>query len=266
MKKPSLFEPRKEIPRRVYWLAAAVPFAIALLAWSILTYSGYVQPLFLPTPTNVFKAIFQLTKSGELFTHIWVSVYRVMLGFLLAAIFAVPLGILMGSFKIVQAVIEPINDFIRYLPVVAFIPLAILWTGTGDPEKVLIIFVGTFFQLVLMTMENARAVPNEYLEVAYTLGGMRWAAIWRVLVPAALPNIFDSLRVASGWAWSYLVVAEIVSANRGLGFLIIQSQRFLKTADIIAGIIVIGLLGLLFDFTFRQLSRWFFPWAVQDRS
>jgi len=201
----------------MYWLAAAVPFVVVLLAWSILTYSSYVQPLFLPTPTDVFSAIFQLIKSGELFTHIWVSVYRVMLGFVLAAIFAVPLGILMGSFKIVQAVIEPINDFVRYLPVVAFIPLAILWTGTGDLEKVLIIFIGTFFQLVLMTMENARAVPNEYLEVAYTLGGLRWAAIWRVLVPAALPNVFDSLRVASGWAWSYLVVAEIVAANRGLG-------------------------------------------------
>lgn len=266
MKKSRLLELRKDIPPTVYWAAVCAPFALALLVWSILTYSGYVIPLFLPTPTSVLRAFVQLAASGELFKHIGVSVYRVMAGFLLASIVAVPLGILMSSFKIVQALIEPINDFVRYLPVAAFIPLAILWTGIGDLEKILIIFVGTFFQLVLMVMENARAVPNEYLEVAYTLGGFRWAAIRRVLVPAALPGIVDSLRVASGWAWSYLVVAEIVAGNKGLGFLITQNQRFIKTAEIIAGIIVIGFLGLLLDFSFRKLSRWLFPWVVQDRS
>jgi NitT/TauT family transport system permease protein len=171
----------------------------------------------------------------------------------------------MGHFKIIQALIEPINDFIRYMPVAAFIPLAIVWAGTGDLEKVVIIFIGTFFQLILMIADNARNVPAAYLDVAYTLGGTRWGAVYKVLVPAALPGIFDSLRIAMGWAWSYLVVAEIVAANRGLGFLIIQSQRYLKTAEIFAGIIIIGIIGLATDHLFRWLSRKLFPWQEETK-
>jgi NitT/TauT family transport system permease protein len=260
-----LFEPKRDIPVRAYFLTAAIPFILFLVAWCILSYGGYVAPFFLPSPTDVIGAVGNLVKSQGLFTHALVSIYRIILGFIIAASVAVPLGILMGSFRIVQALIEPINDFIRYMPVAAFIPLAILWTGTGDIEKMVIIFIGTFFQLILMVADNARIVPAEYLEVAYTLGGSKWVAIFKVLVPAALPGIFNSLRIAMGWAWSYLVVAEIVAANRGLGFLIIQSQRFLKTAEIISGIIIIGIIGIVTDYFFKWLSCRLFPWREQEK-
>lgn len=263
MQRELLFEPKRDIPRQLQVLAAIVPFITSLAAWCILSYGGYVPRFFLPPPTDIIRAIHDLVMSGGLPTHILVSVYRITCGFLIAAALAVPIGILMGSFRMVQALIEPINDFVRYMPVAAFIPLAILWTGTGDIEKMAIIFIGTYFQLVLLIADNARSVPTEYLEVAYTLGGSKRTAILRVLVPAALPGILDSLRIAIGWAWSYLIVAEIVAANRGLGFMIIQSQRFLKTAEIISGIIIIGLIGLATDFSLRWLSRRLFPWKEE---
>jgi len=254
------FNPKGDIPVRVSLVASSIPFGIVFLTWCLLSYSGYVPYFFLPSPTAVLGATIKLVTSEGLINHAWVSFYRISFGFVAAAVLAVPLGILMGSFRIVQALIEPINDFIRYLPVAAFIPLAILWTGIGDFEKVVIIFIGTFFQLILLVAENARIVPAEYLEVAYTLGGSRWAAITKVLTPAASPAILDSLRIAVGWAWSYLVVAEIVAANRGLGYLIIQGQRFLKTPQIVAVIFIIGLIGLSTDQLFRLASHRLFPW------
>lgn len=255
-----LFKPKRDIPLRVSLVTSTIPFVFVFLSWCLLSYSGYVPHFFLPSPTAVGKAAADLATSQGLLTHAWVSFYRISLGFLAAALLAVPLGILMGSFRMVQALIEPINDFIRYLPVAAFIPLAILWTGIGDFEKIVIIFIGTFFQLILLVADNARIVPAEYLEVAYTLGGSRWAAITKVLTPAAAPGIFDSLRISIGWAWSYLIVAEIVASNRGLGYLIIQGGRFLKTSQIVAVIFIIGLIGLATDQCFRWASHRLFPW------
>lgn len=260
----ALFQPKRDIPLSARYIAAAIPFVLVLVAWSILSYGKYVSPLFLPSPSAVASALVDLIRSQHLFDQAAISVYRVLLGFTLAAAFAVPLGVLMGYFRLLQALIEPINDFVRYMPVAAFIPLALLWAGTGDLEKMLIIFIGTFFQLILMVADDSRTVPNEYLEVAYTLGGSKWTALRRVLLPAALPLIFDSLRIALGWAWSYLIVAEIVSANQGLGYLIIQSQRFLQTANIVAGIVVIGLIGLISDYCFRSLSYRLFPWRYAE--
>jgi len=260
-----LFEPRRDIPALPRILAGSFTFAFLLVLWSAASYGGYIGPLFLPSPSAVVYAIWGLLRSYELFTHVGISCYRITFGFAIAATLAVPLGVLMGSFAVVRATIEPMNDFIRYMPVAAFIPLTILWADVGDLEKIAIIFIGTFFQLVLLVADNAKVVPTEYLEVAYTLGGSKSASVRKVLLPAALPGILDSLRIAIGWAWSYLIVAEIVAANRGLGFLIIQSQRFLHTAQIVAGIIVIGLIGLGTDYLFRLLSRRLFPWRDESR-
>ena len=257
-----IFKLRSSIPKRLYVILAIIPFAFVLLLWSSLSYSGIVKPLFLPSPTAVISALYDLATNGDLLGHIWASTFRVVAGFLLAAILAVPLGILVGTFSFAEAFLEPINDVLRYMPVVAFIPLAILWIGIGDLEKITIIFLGTFFQLIIMVADVVKQVPNAYLDTAYTLGIGKLGVLRRVLFPASLPGIFDNLRVAMGWAWSYLVVAELVAADRGLGFMIIQSQRFLLTGRVIGGILVIGLLGLLFDYAFKFGYKRLFPWAL----
>lgn len=258
---------REPITHGKYVFLSVVPFLLVLGLWSALTYTGFIQPFFLPTPTAVLIGLFEVVKSGQIFGDIWVSTYRVVMGFLLSAVLALPIGLLVGCYQPFEAFTEPINNLIRYLPVVSFIPLCILWIGIEDEEKIAIIFLGTFFQLLVLVADAARAVPQDLLNTAYTLGARQNHAILKVVLPASLPQIYDGLRVSMGWAWSYLVVAEIVAANSGVGHFIIQSQRFLATANVIAGILVIGVLGLIFDTFFKYTSIWFFPWnAKKSRS
>jgi NitT/TauT family transport system permease protein len=254
--------PREPIPAGVYIGLGVASFGAVLLVWSALTYGGFINPLFLPTPHRVLLAgIEQFAKLGFA-TDIVMSSYRVLAGFLLAAVIGVPLGLLMGTFKTVEALIEPLVGFIRYMPASAFIPLFILWLGIGDVEKIGIIFVGSFFQLILMTAVVAGSVPKEMLETAYTLGAGRLQVIRRVLLPASLPGIMDTLRIIVGWAWTYIIVAELVAAESGIGYMILNAQRMLQTGSIIFGILSIGMLGIITDYAFKWLHRWLFPWAV----
>lgn len=260
IRRPSLFQPKEPIPPRAFWLIAGSSFVLLFAAWSLLTYTGWVRPLFLPTPTMVLGSLWGMAR-GRMWTDIGASCYRIGMGFLLSAVLAVPIGLLMGTFKAVEAFIEPINDFIRYMPVVSFIPLCILWVGIGDELKILIIFIGTFFQMLVLVAQEVNKVPVEFLEMTYTLGATKLQVLWRVIVPASLPGIFDTMRVCLGWAWSYVVVAEIVAASSGLGFMIMQASRFLKTADIFSGIMVIGVLGILSDFLLKRAYEFLFPWS-----
>jgi NitT/TauT family transport system permease protein len=189
-----------------------------------------------------------------------VSVYRIMVGWLVATVFAVPIGILMGNFKLFEGMLEPAIDLVRYMPTVAFVPLTILWAGIGDEQKFLILFIGTFFQEVLMIMDNVKNVPIDLIHIGYTLGFNKWEALRHIVLPATLPGIWDTFRITVGWTWTYLVVAEMVAANSGLGRRIMQAQRFLATDTIIFGILTIGLLGLITDLTFKTLYRRMFRW------
>jgi NitT/TauT family transport system permease protein len=200
-----------------------------------------------------------LTETG-LLDDMGISVYRVVTGFLLSAVIALPLGLFIGSYRAVQALLEPLTDFIRYMPAVAFIPLVMLWVGIGEGSKIAIIFIGTFFQMVLMVAEDVRRVPAAQVEAAQTMGANRSELIEKVIFPSAKPALLDTLRITMGWAWTYLVVAELVAANSGLGYAILRAQRFLQTDTIFAGIIVIGLIGLVTDQLFRLAHRRAFPW------
>jgi NitT/TauT family transport system permease protein len=253
--------PREPIPKGLYLALALSSFAFFLVIWSILTYGGLVDPLFLPSPGRVFRAGVDLFADLGFTTDILNSVYRVMMGFVIAAILGVPLGLIMGTFKVAEAFTEPVVGFIRYMPASAFIPLFILWLGIGDVEKVAIIFVGSFFQLVLMVAVVAKNVHKDLLETAYTLGAKRFQVIRKVLLPASLPGIVDTLRIIVGWAWTYIIVAELVASASGIGYMIISSQRMLRTGNIIFGILTIGMLGLITDFFFKWLYSRLFPWV-----
>jgi NitT/TauT family transport system permease protein len=253
--------PREPIPKSLYLILTLSSFAFFLIIWSILTYGGFVDPLFLPSPGRVFQAGADLFLDLGFTTDILNSVYRVMMGFIIAAIIGVPIGLIMGTFKIAEALTEPVVGFIRYMPASAFIPLFILWLGIGDIEKVAIIFVGSFFQLVLMVAVVAKNVHKEMLETAYTLGAKRFQVIRKVLLPASLPGIVDTLRIIVGWAWTYIIVAELVASASGIGYMIISSQRMLRTGNIIFGILTIGMLGLITDYFFKWLYNKLFPWV-----
>lgn len=256
------FAPKKEIPPRVY-LTVSVSVGILVFGfWSLLAYSGLVRSDFLPTPVAVVLAGLDGLSDGSLLRDTGVSVGEIMSGFILASILAVPLGILMGSFKIAEAALEPITNFVRYLPVSALIPLLILWIGIGMEEKIAVIFIGTFFQQLIIIADVSRGVSSDLLDVSYTLGAKRRTVVTRVLIPATMPGVMDALRVTLGWAWTYLVVAELVASNKGLGYFILNSMRGLFTDRIFLGIAVIGLLGLLTDQLFKFMRSRLLPWTV----
>ncbi|MFM1655155.1 ABC transporter permease [Brevibacillus sp. B_LB10_24] len=259
-----LFAPKKEIPRKVYVLAGVVVFLVFLALWSALTYGGVVNPLFLPPPDKIVRTAIALFSDGEIFADIGISFTRVFLGFVAAAVIAVPLGTLMGTLRIAEGAFEPFIGFIRYMPASAFIPLFILWLGLDETEKMAVIFFGTFFQMTLMVMDVTKNVQNDLIEVSYTLGASRSQIFYKVILPASLPGIVDTLRITFGWAWTYLVVAEIVGAANGLGYMIMQSSRFLKPDKIIVGILIIGLLGLITDIIFKAIYRASFRWMRRE--
>ena len=256
--------PKKEIPSRAYLTVSVLVGLLVFGFWCLLSYGGLVRTDFLPTPTAVIQAAIDGLGDGSLLRDTGVSIYEIMSGFILASIFAVPLGILMGSFKIAEAALEPVTNFVRYLPVSALIPLLILWIGIGMAEKIAVIFIGTFFQQLIIIADVSRGVSHDLLDVSYTLGASRRTVVTRVLVPATLPGVLDALRVTLGWAWTYLVVAELVAANKGLGYFILNSMRGLFTDRIFLGIAVIGLLGLLTDQLFKVARSRLLPWTVDN--
>jgi NitT/TauT family transport system permease protein len=254
---------RGSLSRRSHWAIALSGLLLPFLGWWWLSSAGKVDAVFLPTPPLVIASAWDWLREGELIGDIGISVYRVGAGFLLSAAIALPLGIYIGAYAPVKAFFEPLTDFIRYMPAAAFIPLVMLWIGIDEGAKVAIIFIGTFFQMVLMIAENIRNVPMEQIEAAQTMGAKREEIIMKVILPSAKPAILDTLRITMGWAWTYLVVAELVAANSGLGYAVLKAQRFLQTDKIFAGIILIGLFGLVTDQLFRRLHRRSFPWLYR---
>ncbi len=259
----SLWTIRGWISQRRYWSLAALGVALPLAAWLALSALGTVNKVFLPGPLDVIRRVITWYDNDDLLGDIRISCYRVVAGWALSALIALPLALLIGTYRFVQALLEPLTDFIRYMPAVAFIPLVMLWIGIDEGAKISIIFIGTFFQMVLMMAEDVRRVPMAQIEAAQTMGATRLEIVEKVIVPSAKPALLDTLRITMGWAWTYLVVAELVAANSGLGYAIIKAQRFLQTDKIFAGIILIGAIGLAMDQGFRLIHRLAFPWLYK---
>ena len=251
---------RGTLPPRLYLAIAFTGLALPLALWMWLSTSGAVDRVFMPSPLDVLARLVDWALEDGLAEDIRVSVGRVLGGFMLSAVLALPLALMIGTYKPVQAFFEPLTDFIRYMPAVAFIPLVMIWVGIDEGSKIAIIFIGTFFQMTLMMAEDVRRVPMPQIEAAQTMGATRGEIMKFVILPSAWPALLDTLRVTMGWAWTYLVVAEIVAASSGLGYMIMQSQRFLKTSHIIVGILVIGVIGIIIDLIFKWLYGRLFPW------
>jgi len=254
--------PLEPVGARARWLLGVGFFVLFVAVWGFFTLGGFVSPTFLASPVTMVKEAVLLFTEYNFSHDIGMTVWRVFGGFVLATLVSVPLGIAMGTWKSVEAFFEPFVSFCRYLPASAFIPLLILWAGIGEAQKLALIFVGAFFQLVLMIALQVGGIRRDLVEAAYTLGASDVGIVRRVLIPAAAPQIAETLRLVLGWAWTYVIVAELIGASNGIGHMITDSQALLATDQIIFGIITIGAIGLVSDLAFKRANRALFKWAA----
>ncbi|MDR1941228.1 MAG: ABC transporter permease [Endomicrobium sp.] len=257
----SLFRIRKDIDKKTYLLIALSAFALLFCIWAVVSMSGAVKATILPTPAMVLKYVIASVSNGSLQANMGISIFRIMAGFLTAVLIGIPLGILCGAFKVFESFIQSLCEFIRYMPVPAFIPLIMVWIGIGETAKVAVIFLGTLFQVIPMTADIVRSIPEDLINAAYTLGANRRQTVLKVIIPAIMPKLFEMMRMMIGWAWTYLIVSELVAANSGLGYSILKAQRVLKTEAIFAGILIIGILGVLTDRVFAYITKKMFRWV-----
>ena len=258
-------KPLEPVAPRTRAVLGVAFFVVFVAAWAALTFGGFVSKTFLADPLTMLRSGWTLLAQMGFAHDIVMTVWRVLGGFVIAAAVALPLGVAMGAYKPVEAFFEPFVSFARYLPASAFIPLLILWAGIGETQKLAIIFIGSFFNLVLMIAVAVGNTRRDLVEAAYTLGVGDGGLIQRVLVPSAAPEIAEILRMVLGWAWTYVIVAELIGASSGIGHMITDSQALLATDQIIFGIIVIGLIGLASDLLFKAANRRLFPWAQLGR-
>jgi len=254
-------EPLKPVSQRARVILGAAFFVFFLALWAAVTFGGVIPPMFLKDPVYTLRTGITLFTEFGFIKDVGITVFRVVGGFILAALIAVPLGILMGAFKPVEAFLEPFVSFARYLPASAFIPLLILWAGVGEAQKLSVIFIGSVFQIILMVAVIVGSTRRDLVEAAYTLGADSKGIVRRVMLPGAAPQIAETLRLVLGWAWTYVIVAELVGAESGIGHMIMDSQRLLDTGQMIFGIFCIGVIGLVSDLIFKWANQRLYPWA-----
>lgn len=238
---------------------------VFLVLWQAAGVSGAWPRALFPPPTDVAVALYDLFATQNFAADVIASLERVALSFVLATVIALPLGLLMGAFAPLAAALNPLVAGFRYLPATAFIPLFLMWLGAGEEQKIALLLIGVVFFLITLIMDNTRAVRAELIETARTLGASRRQILWTVVWRACLPSYVDTLRQMLAVSWTYLVVAEIVATTDGIGAMMMRAKRFVHVDDIMAGIVVIGVLGLLFDGLFRALHWWAFPYLRHAR-
>ena len=260
---------RKEISNQAGFGLTAGFVGLLLLTWWLLTAGGSIEervlaPLILPSPIEVLQAFPALHFEQGLVRSALTSFLRVSLGFTLAALVAVPLGVYMATFPSVAAFFRPLALIGAYVPIVVFIPLTLAWFGLSETQKVGFLFIGCFVALLPMVIKDIAAVPAAYLDVAVTKGATQWQLVRHVLFPVAQANIWDHLRGVYGVGWGWIILAEVVNAEQGLGYLISISERRGHTASIFAIIIVIVLIAVACDQLWRLGGRFLFPYTRRD--
>ena len=243
---------------------ALVTTVVLIVGWFVVTNAGWVKPLFLPTPQAVWGKFLLAATEGisnsTLAQHTWASLSRIFGAFLLSCLTAIPIGVLMGTNRIVRGIFDPPIEFYRPLPPLAYLPLVIIWFGIGEFPKILLIYLAIFAPMAISARAGVRSVSIEQIHAAYAMGATRLQIVWHVILKAALPEIFTGMRIGIGIGWTTLVAAEMVAATRGLGFMVLNAAEFLASDTVIMGIIVIGLFAFGFDLLMRYVERIALPW------
>jgi NitT/TauT family transport system permease protein len=247
-------------PRARALIRSVIVPAVIVLAWEGLSRSGVINPMILPAPSRVLLRWIDYLKSGELPRDAVSSLYRVMIGFLIGTTLALVLGLAMGASNKAYAYLNPVLQLLRPIPPIAYVPLAILWFGLGNPPAFFLISLGAFFPVLMNTISGVRSVDAIYIRAARNLGASRAALFFRVMVPAAMPHIMTGIRVGFGVAFIVVIVAEMIAVNNGLGYRILEAREYFWSDKIIAGMITIGLLGLGIDSALARLSKYLLRW------
>ncbi|WP_251140396.1 ABC transporter permease [Rhodoferax sp. U11-2br] len=256
------------LQRFKYPLISATSVVLFLVLWQLSGSLQWVDPLLLPPPSEILATGADLLANGYRQTPLWehflTSVGRALLAFSVAILVGVPLGLGMGLSPALAAALNPFVQFLRPLPKIALIPLVIVWFGIGESAKFFLIFISSFLSIVVGAAAAALAVSQARLRAAQTLGASRRQLLTHVVLPNALPELFTSVRLSVGIGWTSLIAAEMVAANSGLGWMVINAGSYLRTDVVLLGIVLLGLAGYVFDWTLVQLQRRYAPWAGKE--
>lgn len=251
----------KKVKKQLLSLSTIVIF---IAIWQVVTFFEWIPVLYLPSPVAVFQQFYNVTTIGymdaTLWQHIYASLSRIGVALLFAIFLGIPIGVAMGVNHLVQAILDPIIEFYRPIPPLAYLPLIVIWFGIGEFSKVLLIFLAIFAPIVLSTATGVARVDIVKIRVAQSLGATRMQIIWYVVIPNALPEIVTGIRIGLGTGWSTLVAAELIAATQGLGSIIQSASQFLMTDLVIAGIVVIALIAYLLEIFLRYLQKKLAPW------
>ena len=248
--------------RALSWALTVLGLALAVLAWAAASGSSTGDFQLVPAPAATFAALARLLRSPDFLADLAASLERIGMGFALSMATGLVLGAAIGVSRSLSALLGGIIDALKYTPVTTFIPLTILWFGVGDLQKVVVLGLGTAPYLAAMVADAIRATRTEYVHGARTLGAGTMTIVWRVVVPSAAPQVWQAGRLSFAIAWTYLVTAELVGANQGLGRFLVLSERFIHIADMFAATVVIGCIGFVSDILFRLAYRRLFPWML----
>ncbi len=254
-RRPRYFEIQTPIPRTASIALGATTVAIFFGAWELADALHLVNEVLLPPPTKVVSSLVELFATTDYLHDIGTSLYRIVVSFTAACLVAFPLGVLMGSFAIVAAALNPLVSAARYLPAPSFIPVLLMLLGATDAEKLALLFIGVVWFLITMIMDVTQSVPRELIDTARTLGARRWQILSTVIIPASLPGIVTAMRQMLAVSWTYLVIAEIVAADGGIGAMMMRAQRYVHIDLVMAGIVTIGVLGVVSDMLVRAAHR-----------
>ena len=249
-------------------LISSFTMLVIVGAWFTASHYGWINTLFFPSPKELFLAFKQLWQQGyldiSLGQHVTASLLRVLVALAIALVTAIPLGILMGLTPVVRAVFTPILDFYRPIPPLAYLPLIVIWLGIGEVSKILLIFLAIFAPLTISTAEAVRRIEPHRVQAVRCLGASSWQVMKWVILPSILPELLTGIRIALGVGWSTLVAAELIAANRGLGFMVQSAAQFLSTDVVVAGILLIAAVALVIELLLRQLQKRFARWSLYD--
>ncbi|MDR1309122.1 MAG: ABC transporter permease [Deltaproteobacteria bacterium] len=245
-----------------------VSVAAFLLAWHLCGRLGLFSPLILPPPEEIWVSALELLEGGyhnvPLWRHVLVSLARALAAFVLAVAAGLPLGLAMGLFPVLSSALEPFVQFLRPLPKIALIPLAILWLGIGEVSKIFLIFLSTLFTVVVGSAASVRGVDQSKIRLGQALGASSLQLVLHFVLPSALPGIFTSVRLAIGVGWTTLIAAEMVAAQSGMGWMVMNASSYMRTDLVMLGIILLGLAGYLLDLALVRIERLAVPWAGKE--